>query len=139
MAKPNVAPLKRITRSKQPLAVALAEKFAWEVFLTDKWDHLFASHNMPLPRKIASFCVTSKAWCRGQQLDGDERLVHFEENSMHTEVTVGMRPGKGPFEVSGAWYPNSIAMYVPFIYKGDVERFGGTHLVTEAIRVVYKD
>lgn len=117
----------------RPLPAALAEKFLWEVLLTDKWNHLF-EEKFPIFPKQLNFCPTKRTWGRG--LNEDIYAVIFEEeNRWGSRVVVGMRANK-PNERAGLLWPASISLDIFILDKRISARVGFERFVTPRIVVV---
>lgn len=80
-----------------PVSTRIAQKFFWEVFLTEKWDHLFTKeYELPcLPRNISFspseiVVVDIKrdfAGCTPESLQ-DVRVISFKDTETNSEVLV---------------------------------------------------
>lgn len=103
--------------SRFPLAVALSEKFLWEVFLTDKWHNCLIRNSSGVDYFLyeLSFCPTQRYWRDDRQVSGDDKIIVYAEPNNSSTVIVGMRK-----EYAGEqelWYPNSISMDVLILKK----------------------
>lgn len=125
-----------MSQYKFTFALALAEKFLWEVFLTKKWDHVFRNKNPEhqildfpvLPREL-SFCPTER-FCmefnqRSREGDGFEsaRMIQYKDRELGASVYVFMGqdvPGK-----TTLWSPYLITFdRLPILDKKIVDRIG---------------
>jgi hypothetical protein len=117
------------------MSVALAEKFLWEVFLTEKWDHIFLGDEntgLPiLPRQL-SFCPTKRSWESGHGLDAC--TVTYLEPSINSRVTIGMHYEKED-EVPGLLWPSSISFDVSILNIPLTQQLCIQKLVTPKIMV----
>lgn len=120
------------------MTVALAEKFLWEVFLTEKWDHLFLGYEnigLPiLPRQL-SFCPTKRSWESGP--DDEPCTVTYLEPNINSRVTVGMRYNEKS-EVPGLLWPGSISFDVSILNIPLAQKLGIEKLITPKMQVWYK-
>jgi hypothetical protein len=120
------------------MTVALAEKFFWEVFLTEKWDHLFfgdENTRLPiLPRQL-SFCPTKRSWESGSGVEAC--TVTYLEPNIDSRVTIGMRYGKEN-EAPGLLWPYSVSFDVSILNRPLAQKLGIEKLLTPKIRVWYK-
>ncbi len=135
-----VAKSLRSTSSRRPIAVALAEKFFWQIFLTDEWDHVFKSDRVPkfpiMPREL-SFCPTLVVWRDDKQVLGDDKLVVYYEPAINSTVILGMQKEKeGDTEF---WYLNSVLFDVKILDKHKAQACGASVLVVPPIKVWYRD
>lgn len=121
---------------KFPIAVALSEKFLWEVMLTNTWDHLFLGDEntgLPvLPREI-SFCPTERSWC---EATNGGKIIYYSEPSTHSIVTVGMR--KETVDDVSLWYPDHIYFHIEVV-DTRLHKKTGSRLVTPSFSVWHKD
>ena len=103
--------------SKFPLAVALSEKFLWEVLLTDKWHKSFIRDITGRDYFLfdLSFCPTQRYWRDDHQIDGDDKVVVYVEPSTTSTVIIGMR--REYLDEQELWYPNSISMDILILSK----------------------
>jgi hypothetical protein len=122
------------TSCKIPMTVALAEKFLWEVFLTEKWDHIFfgdENNRLPiLPRQL-SFCPTKRSW--GKE-EGVACSVTYIEPNIDSRVTVRMRYSRED-EVLGLLWPDSISFDVSILNIPLRQQLGIEKLTTSKIKV----
>lgn len=115
---------------KLPLSVALAQKFVSEVFLTDKWDHLFRGGEKPLtlmPREASPLCPTEISWDETQHLDGYKlKVVTFSSPQTREHVFVTMRGFR--IEESVLWYPNGIKLDNILVHKKELAQKHGERI-----------
>ncbi len=132
--------MSNVTTARRPTAVALANKFLWELFLTDKWDHIFlGDENTGLsvfPREI-SFCPTKDVWMDGSQIEGDSKLISYFEYSICSCVIIGMR--KEFVDGAELWYPNSVLLDMRLLTQDLILRHGSTLVATPPFKVWYKE
>lgn len=126
------------TTCKFPLTIALAEKFLWEVLLTEKWDHIFLGDEntgLPvLPRQL-SFCPTKRSWESSDNIEAC--TVTYLEPSISSRVTIGMRYGTED-EAPGLLWPSSISFDVSILDLSLAQQLGIEKLVTPKILVWHK-
>lgn len=122
---------------KFPIAVALAEKFLWQVFLTTMWDHLFEENPtfqttaLPiLPNKL-SFCPTSRVWreipCHGRPV----KEIDFREPSIRAHVQVRMKRSS----LSEPYRPSTITFDIPVLDGHRAHNAGVERLKTDTVIV----
>lgn len=115
---------------KFPISVALAQKFLWEVFLTEKWDHLFREGVQPLtlmPREASPFCPTEISWEETEHLDGYKlKTITFSAPQTREYVFVLMRGLR--IEESVLWYPNGIKLDNILVYNLKLVRKHGERI-----------
>jgi hypothetical protein len=125
--------------ARRPTAVALANKFLWELLLTNMWDHIFiGDENTGLgvfPREI-SFCPTKDVWTDGSQVEGDSKLISYFEYSVGSYVIVGMR--KEFVDSVELWYPNSIQLEMRLLTQDLILRHGSNLVATPPLKVWHK-
>jgi hypothetical protein len=132
--------MNKVTTTRRPTAVALANKFIWELLLTNKWDHIFlGDENIGLsvfPREI-SFCPTKDVWTDGSQVEGDSKLISYFEYSIGSCVIVGMRKEfVGSVEL---WYPNSVLLEMRLLTQDLILRHGSNLVATPPLKVWHKE
>jgi hypothetical protein len=122
------------TNIRYPAPVALAEVFLWQVFLSEKWNHLFVGPGSAglqvLPQQL-SFVPNKRKWGRG--LSNDLFTVIYEEGSF-SRVTVGMRANRED-ERPGLLWPGTVKFEVLIFSKDLVSELGTEKIVTEPITV----
>ena len=135
--------MNNVTTARRPTAVALANKFLWELLLTNKWDHIFlGDENTGLsvfPREI-SFCPTKDVWTDGSQAEGDSKLIsyfEYSEYSISSCVIVGMR--KEFVDGTELWYPNSVLLDMRLLAQDLILRHGSSLVATPPLKVWYKE
>ncbi len=76
-----------------PAALAQADKFLWEVFLTDKWDHVFRNANpnhgvihFPILPRYVPFCPTSRVYTEYER----PKLPSIARDAFDTEKARGV-------------------------------------------------
>lgn len=103
-----------MTFQKTPHVVQVAERFLWEMMLTEKWDHLFRKmdfgldHDSPFPgqRVIVDaewlpregfFGIDVKIWSTppGGTRKLSQKRVVFRDNRHAQEVVIDLHTGKG--------------------------------------------
>lgn len=120
-----------------PIAVALAEKFLWEVLLTSKWDHVFEGAPI-LPREL-SFCPTVRnvgdVHQRSRKTKELETVksVSFQEPSIKAMVLVYMAPET--FDGNTVWIPDMVGLNLPILDKATQERLGYSAISCEMLPV----
>lgn len=120
------------TAQRRPIAVALANRFLWQLLLTDTWDHVFLGDINVFPREL-SFCPTKDVWKDGAQIEGDTKLISYFEYSIGSCVILGMMRDR--CEGVELWYPNSIVLDMRILRKDLVDRHGSPRLITPPIKV----
>ncbi len=126
----------RSNSSKRTLAVALAEKFLWQIFLTEEWDYVFKSDRVPkfpiMPHKL-SFVPTLVVWRDDQQVSGDDKLVVYSEPAANGTVILGMM--KVLDDGIECWYPNSVSFEIAILDAHKARACGTSMLVIPPIKV----
>lgn len=129
------------TEYAKPVQVALAEKFFWEIFLTDKWDYLFKNSKI-LPRQTHNHAPRIITWGAGEYVKGDTEVVHLiEANGADTSmVTIGMQVEPGTRHNSNGgkypWHPNSVKIDV-YLHPDDQAEFNASRLVIPITKVFF--
>ena len=132
--------MKKVTATRRPTAVALANKFLWELLLTNKWDHVFLGDENTglnvLPREI-SFCPTKDVWTDGSQVEGDSKLISYFDYSTDSCVIIGMR--KEFIGDTELWYPNSVLLTIWLSTQDLILRHGFDLVDTQPLKVWHKE
>jgi hypothetical protein len=127
-------------RDRRGIPVALAEKFFWEVFLTEQWNHIFQKQPL-LPHQMKGVCPTERQSWAGKQCEGDLVVVRFLEECGDTNsvVTIGMR-GECMEERHPEiylWYPNSLTIDI-LIHEKRLWDIAGSRLQIPTTLVWFK-
>jgi hypothetical protein len=90
-----------------------AERFFWELFNSEKWDHLFSQKILP---RIITIVPTKRFWSdiESRSIKEQVQVVYLEESSS-SSVTIGMK--KVPSRKGVTWHPNSVAFDIYIITK----------------------
>lgn len=132
--------MNNVTTTRRPIAVALANRFLWELLLTDKWDHIFLGDEnrglTVLPKEI-SFCPTNDSWRDGSQIEGDSKIISYSEPSIGSCVIIGMK--REFVDKKEFWYPNSVLLEMRLLTEELVLRHGSNLVATPPLKVWNKE
>lgn len=113
------------------MSVTIARRFVEQVFLTDRWDHLFREREPPLtviPRDASPFCYTEISWGDSRKAEGCElKEVVFSAPQTSERVHVVMR-GEWT-DGRTLWYPHSIKFDL-MAYKVELAHRHGNRIIT---------
>jgi hypothetical protein len=132
MARPERKKKGLVETRKSPSLVR-ADVFLAEVFLTDKWDHLF-----PCPLLPNMLCFRPDTIVEGlmEVLEGDTEAILYIEGKTGSMVMIGMY--RTPIIDFERWTPNSIKMDVVIHNKKLAKEYGLERLKVEPTKVEEK-